>query len=80
MVWLRINVGYILWINLHDIEAGVSLNCDGFSVVPGFDEYFSLLIFFHFFFLKYICSYFSYDCGQVSLVEGLYKLKPIPPS
>ena len=38
IVWLGINVGYILWINLHDIEAGVSLNCDGITVVPGVDE------------------------------------------
>ena len=38
LVWLRINVGYILRLNLHGIEAGVSLNCEGFSVVPGVDE------------------------------------------
>ena len=49
IVWLRINVGYVLRINLHDTEAGISLNCDGFSVVPGVDEYFSLLIFLYFF-------------------------------
>ena len=40
IVWIRINVGYILWINLHDIEAGVSLNCDGLRIVPRVDEYF----------------------------------------
>ena len=80
IVFLRINVGYILRLNLHDIEAGVSLNYGGFSVVPGFDEYFSLLIFFFSFVLKYICSSFSYDGGQVVLVEGMYKVKPIPPS
>ena len=49
IIWLKINVGYILQINLHDIEYGVSLNCDGFSVVPGVDHYFPLLIFLHFF-------------------------------
>ena len=47
--WIRINVGYILRLNLHDIDAGVILNYDGFNVVPGVDEYFSLLIFLHFF-------------------------------
>ena len=78
IVWLRINVGYILQLNLHDIEAGVSLNCNRFTVVPGVDKYFSLLIFLNSF-LKYICSSFSYDDGWVALVEGLYKLKPIPP-
>ena len=48
IVWLRINVGYILRLNLKDIEAGVSLNCNRFTVVPGVDKYFSLLIFFYF--------------------------------
>ena len=40
IMWIGIDTGYILWLNLHDIEAGVSLNCDGFSVVSGVDEYF----------------------------------------
>ena len=80
IVWLMINVGYILRLKFYDIESGVSLNCDRFSVVPGVDEYFSLMILLHFFFWKYICSSFSYDIGRVALVEGLYKLKPIPPS
>ena len=49
IVWLGISVGYILWLNLHDIEAGVRLNCDRFSVISGVDKYFSLLILLHFF-------------------------------
>ena len=49
IVWLRIDAGYILWLNLYDIEAGVSLNGDGFSVVPGVDDYFPLLISLHLF-------------------------------
>ena len=32
IVCLRINVDYILRLNLHDIESGVSLNCDGFAL------------------------------------------------
>ena len=47
IVWLGISVGYILRLNLHDIEAGVSLNFNRFTVVPGVDKYFSLLIFLH---------------------------------
>ena len=78
IVWLTTNVGYILRINFHNIEAELGLHCDGFNVVPGVDKYFSLLIFLNSF-LKYICSSFSYDDGWVALVEGLYKLKPIPP-
>ena len=54
IVWLKINLGYILLLNLHDIEAGASLNCDGFSVVPEVDEYYSLLIFLHFFLSIYV--------------------------
>ena len=49
IVWLVINVGYILRLKFYDIESGVSLNCDRFSVVPGVDEYFSLLIFLYLF-------------------------------
>ena len=52
IVWIRIDVGYILRLNLHDIEAGVRLNCEGFSVVRGVDEYLSLLIFLHIFCFK----------------------------
>ena len=59
IVWLRINVGYILRLNLDDIEAGVSLNCDRFTIVPGVDEYFTLLIFLHFFsFEVYLLLFF----------------------
>ena len=49
---LRINVGDILRLKLHNIEAGGSFNCDGFSVVPGFDNYFSLMIFLHLFYFE----------------------------
>ena len=37
IIWLSIDVGYTLRLNLHDIYPGASLNCDGFSVVPGVD-------------------------------------------
>ena len=36
IVYLSIDVGYIFWLDLHDIKAGFSLNSDGFSIVPGF--------------------------------------------
>ena len=35
--WLIINGGYILWLNLHNIKSRVSMNCDGFKIVPGID-------------------------------------------
>ena len=58
IVWLMINVGYILQLNLHDIEAGASLNCDEFSIFLGVDEYFELLILLHLFCFEVYSSYF----------------------
>ena len=61
--------GYILRLNLQAIEAGVSLNCDWFSVVPGVDEYFSLLIFLHFFCLEvYLLLFFI--CRRAGGIGG----------
>ena len=61
IVWLMINVGYILWLNFNGIEDGVILNCDGFSIVPGFDKYFSLLIFLNLFCFKVINRRWYYN-------------------
>ena len=59
IVWHRVNVGYILRLKLNDIEAGVSLKCDGFSIVPGVDEYFYFLIFLYVFcFEVYLLLFF----------------------
>ena len=72
VVWLRINVGYILRLNLHDIEAGASLNCDRFNVFLGVDQYFPLLIFLHLFcFEVYLLLFFIWRwtggiCGGIT--------------
>ena len=49
IVWIMINYSYILRLNLNNIEDRVSLSYEEFSVVPGVDEYFSLLVFLYLF-------------------------------
>ena len=69
IVWLMINAGYILWLKFHNIEPGESLNCDGFTVAPGVNEYFFLLIFLHFFCFE-VYLFFFFKCRWTGGIGG----------
>ena len=77
-VWIRINISYILRLNLHDIEAGVNLNCDRFSVIPGVDKYFILLIFLQLFCFEVYLFFFIIRRRTGEIGVGIIQVETNP--